>query len=140
MHWSETHQAGLLQVATHTPRRPSQALCVCECVCVCSCVCVSSQHCHTNQGFVNEPLIGNPPSHPRKERGLSPPSPAYQPPISSIREEGLGWEGVGVCAVGGINPLPSHTPTTLCWMLAGVVLGPQASLSPGGARDSRWYL
>ena len=40
MHWSETHQASLLQVATHTPRRPSQALCVCEGVCVSVCVCV----------------------------------------------------------------------------------------------------
>lgn len=82
---------------------------------------------------MNEPLIGNPPSHPRKERGLSAPSPAYQPPISSIREESLGREGVGVCAVGGVNPpaLPhTHHPVQ---MLAGVVLGPQASLSPGGA-------
>ena len=43
MHWSETHQAGLLQVATHTPKRLSQALCVCECVSVCVFMCVCEQ-------------------------------------------------------------------------------------------------
>lgn len=45
-----------------------------------------------------------------------------------------------MCSGGRQPPALPHTPTALCWMLAGVVLGPQASLSPGGARDSRWYL
>lgn len=49
MHWSETHQAGLLQVATHTEEAVAGPVWHGECVCVWSCVCVSSQHCHTNQ-------------------------------------------------------------------------------------------
>ena len=106
---------------------------MCECVCVCSCVCVSSQHCHTNQGFVNEPLIGNPPPTPgRSVACLPPPLPTSHPSALSGKK---GWTGRELAYVqwGASTPLPSHTPTTLCWMLAGVVLGPQASLSPGGA-------
>ena len=100
---------------------------------MCSCVCVSNQHCHTNRGFVNEPLIGNPPPTPgRSVACLPPPLPTNHPSALSGKKAWAPRE-LGCVQWGASTPLPSHTPTTLCWMLAGVVLGPQASLSPGGA-------
>ena len=74
---------------------------------------------------------------------MSPPSPAYQPPISSIREERLDWEGAGVCAVGGVNPpaLPhTHHPVLDAgWGGAGAPSLIKSRWGPE-ARDSRWYL
>ena len=103
-----------MQVATHSPRRLSKAVCVCVCVRARSRV---GSQCDHTRAWICEWKY--PSLQPRKECGLyhlpHPRPPPICLPINSIREESLGPQP------------PSHPVLDAIW-----ARHPKASLAPGG--------